>query len=141
MKQLDMSKNAMQVACAIIEHNGNILAVQRGERLSMPLKWEFPGGKIHHGESPEACVVREVSEELDLHIAVVRSLSTVSHDYPDFSVTLYPFICTIVSGDIILRDHKAMLWLLPRELPTLDWVAADFPIIRVYLEEQSKDPS
>ena len=121
-----MSKKAMQVACAIIEYNGKILAVQRGERLSMPLKWEFPGGKIHQGESPETCVVREVSEELDIHIAVVRSLSLVSYDYPDFSVTLHPFICSIVSGDIILRDHKAMLWLSPRELPTLDWVAADF---------------
>ena len=141
MKQQDMSKKAMQVACAIIEYNGKILAVQRGERLSLPLKWEFPGGKIHQGESPETCVVREVSEELDVHIAVVRSLSTVSYDYPDFSVMLHPFICAIVSGDIILRDHKAMLWLLPWELPRLDWVAADFPIIRAYLEELSKDPS
>jgi len=131
----------MQVACAIIEYNDKILAVQRGERLNMPLKWEFPGGKIHQGESPETCVVREVSEELDIHIAVVRSLSLVNYDYPDFSITLYPFICAIVTGDIILRDHKAMLWLSPRELPTLDWVAADFPIIRVYLEELNKDPS
>jgi len=139
MKQKNMSKKAMQVACAIIEYNGKILAVQRGERLSLPLKWEFPGGKIHQGESPEACVVREVLEELDIHIAVVRSLSLVSHDYPDFSVTLHPFICAIVSGNIILRDHKAMLWLSPEELPTLDWVAADFPIIRAYLEELNKD--
>jgi 8-oxo-dGTP diphosphatase len=141
MKQKNMSKKAMQVACAIIEHNGKILAVQRGERLSLPLKWEFPGGKIYQGESPETCVIREVSEELNIQIAVVRSLSLVSHAYPDFSVTLHPFICAIVSGDIILRDHKAMLWLLPRDLPTLDWVAADFPIIRAYLQELSKDPS
>lgn len=136
-----MYKKAMQVACAIIEHKGKILAVQRSGRLSLPLKWEFPGGKIHQGESPETCVVREVSEELDIHIAVVRSLSLVSHDYPDFTVKLHPFICAIVSGDIILRDHEAMLWLLPWELPTLDWVAADFQIIRAYLEELGKDPS
>ena len=136
-----MPKKVMQVACAIIEYNGKILAVQRGERLSLPLKWEFPGGKIHQGESSETCVVREVSEELDIQIAVVRSLSLVSYDYPDFSVTLHPFIRAIVSGDIILRDHKAMLWLLPRELPILDWLAADFPIIRAYLEELSKKPS
>ena len=136
-----MAKKAMQVACAIIEYNGKILAVQRGERLSLPLKWEFPGGKIHQGESPETCVVREVLEELDIHIAVVRSLSLVSYDYPDFSVTLHPFICSIVFGDIILHDHKAMLWLSPRELPTLDWLAADFPIIRTYLEELNKNPS
>lgn len=141
MKQEDLFKKAMQVACAIIEYNGKILAVQRGERQSLPLKWEFPGGKIHQGESPEMCVVREVSEELNIHIAVIRPLSLVSHDYPDFSVTLHPFICAIVSGDIILREHKAMIWLSPRELQTLDWVAADFPIIRAYLEELSKDPS
>ena len=141
MKQQDMPKKVMKVACAIIEHNGKILAVQRGERLSLPLKWEFPGGKIRQGESPETCVVREVSEELDIQIVVVRSLSLVNYDYPDFSVTLHPFICAIVSGDILLRDHKAMLWLLPRELPILDWLAADFPIIRAYLEELSKDPS
>ena len=127
----------MQVACAIIEYDGKVLAVQRGQRLSLPLKWEFPGGKIHEGESPEACVVREVSEELDIHIAVVRSLSLVSHDYPDFSVTLHPFICTIISGEIILRDHEAMRWLTPQELLTLDWVTADFPIIREYLEQPS----
>ena len=131
----------MQVACAIIEYDGKILAVQRGEHQSMPLKWEFPGGKIHQGESPEACAVREVSEELNIQIAVARSLSVVSYDYPDFSVTLHPFICTIVSGEIDLRDHEAMLWLSPRELQTLDWVAADFSIIKEYLEEPSKHPS
>jgi 8-oxo-dGTP diphosphatase len=136
-----MSTEATQVACAIIEYNGKILAVQRGERMSLPLKWEFPGGKIHKGESPEMCVVREVSEELNIRVDVVRPLSLVSHDYPDFSVTLHPFICVIVSGDIILRDHKAMLWLAPRELPILDWADADFPIIRAYLDERSKNPS
>jgi len=141
MKQEVMSKIAMQVACAIIEYNGKILAVQRGERLSLPLKWEFPGGKIHQGELPETCVVREVSEELNIQIAVLRPLSSVSHDYPDFSVTLHPFICAIVSGDIILREHKAMIWLSPQELHTLDWVAADFPIIRAYIEELSKGTS
>ncbi len=141
MKQQDMSENAMQISCAIIEHNRKILAVQRGERLSLPLKWEFPGGKIHQGESPETCVVREVSEELDIHIAVVRSLSLVSYEYPDFSVMIHPFVCAIVSGDIILRDHKSMLWLSPWELPTLDWVAADFQIIREYLKELSGDSS
>jgi len=140
-KKVHLSKKAMQVACAIIEYDGKILVVQRGEHQSMPLKWEFPGGKIHQGESPEACAVREVSEELNIRIAVVRSLSAVSYDYPDFSVTLHPFICTIVSGEIDLRDHEAMLWLSPRELQTLDWVAADFSIIKEYLEEPSKHPS
>jgi 8-oxo-dGTP diphosphatase len=136
-----MSKKTMRVACAIIEHDGKILAVQRSERMNLPLKWEFPGGKIKHGESPVQCVVREVSEELNVQIAAGRSLSSVSHDYTDFSVTLYPFICAIVSGEITLHEHKTLLWLSPHELWSLDWVAADFPIISAYSEMLNRDPS
>jgi len=132
-----MSKKTMRVACAIIEQNERILAVQRSEYMNLPLKWEFPGGKIRLGEQPEQCVVREVAEELDLQIEVVRPLSPVRHDYPDFSVILYPFICTIVSGVIELHEHKALLWMSPVDLPTLDWVAADFPIISAYLKHRT----
>jgi 8-oxo-dGTP diphosphatase len=136
-----MAKKTMRVACAIIEQDDKILAVQRSERMNLPLKWEFPGGKIHQGESPEQCVVREVSEELSLQIAVVRSLSPVSHDYPDFSVTLYPFICSVVSGEITLHEHKALLWLSSPQLWSLDWVAADFPIISAYCKQRNRKPS
>jgi 8-oxo-dGTP diphosphatase len=134
-----MSKKTMQVACAILERDGKVLAVQRSERMNLPFKWEFPGGKIHQGESPEQCVVREVAEELDIQIAVGRSLPTVCHDYPDFSVTLYPFICSMISGDLTLHEHKAFLWLSPEELSSLDWVAADFPIISAYCENLDRD--
>jgi 8-oxo-dGTP diphosphatase len=135
-----MSKKTMLVACAIIEHDGKVLAVQRSERMNLPLKWEFPGGKIHQGESPQQCVVREVAEELGLQITVGRSLSTASHSYPDFSVTLHPFICAIVSGELTLHEHKALLWLLPQELSSLDWVAADFPIISAYCANLNRNP-
>ncbi len=127
-----MSKKTMQVACAIIEHDGKVLAVQRSERMNLPLKWEFPGGKIHEGELPEQCVVREVAEELNLQITVGQPLSPVSHDYSDFSVRLHPNVCVMVSGEPILHEHKALLWLSPQELASLDWVAADFPIISAY---------
>lgn len=136
-----MSKKTLRVACAIIESDGNVLAVQRSERMNLPLKWEFPGGKVNRGEMPEQCVVREVSEELNVQIAAGRSLSSVSHDYPDYSVTLYPFICAIVSGEITLHEHKTLLWLSPHELWSLDWVAADFPIISAYCEMLNRDPS
>ena len=126
----------MRVACAIIEHNEKVLAVQRSERMNLPLKWEFPGGKIQKGERPEQCVVREVAEELNLQIEIVRPLPVVSHDYPNFSVILYPFICAIVYGEISLHEHKALLWMSPIELPSLDWVAADFPIIATYLTSE-----
>jgi 8-oxo-dGTP diphosphatase len=130
-----------RVACAIIERDGKVLAVQRSELMTLPLKWEFPGGKIDQGESPEQCVVREVSEELNVQISAVQSLPSVSYDYPDFSVTLYPFICTIVSGEITLHEHKKLLWLYSHELCSLDWVAADFPIIAAYCERRNRHSS
>ena len=136
-----MFKNNILVACAIIEHDRKVMAVQRSELMNLPLKWEFPGGKIKQGESPEQCVVREVSEELNVQIAAGRSLSSVSHNYPDFSVTLYPFICAILTGEITLHEHKTLLWLSPHELWSLDWVAADFPIISAYCEMLNRDPS
>jgi len=136
-----MSKKTMRVACALIEQDDKILAVQRSERMKMPLKWEFPGGKIHQGEPPEQCVVREVAEELSLQIAVVRPLPPVYHVYSDFSVTLYPFICSMVAGELTLHEHKSLLWLSPHELRSLDWVAADFPIISAYCKQRDRKPS
>lgn len=136
-----MSRKTIRVACAIIEGDGKVLAVQRSERMKLPLKWEFPGGKIKQGESPEQCVVREVSEELSVQITAVQSLPSVSYDYPDFSVTLYPFICTIVSGEITLQEHKKLIWLPSRELSSLDWVAADYPIIDAYRDRRKRHSS
>lgn len=133
-----MANKTLQVACAIIVQHDKVLAVQRSERMNLPLKWEFPGGKIHEGELPEQCVVREVAEELNLRIEVDGSLSPLSHDYPDFSVTLYPFICSVVSGELLLREHKAALWLSSPELWSLDWVAADFPIISAYDKQRNR---
>ena len=136
-----MPKKTIRVACAIIERDGKVLAVQRSEFMKLPLKWEFPGGKVDQGESLEQCVVREVSEELNVQITVVQSLPSVNYDYPDFSVTLYPFICTIVSGEITLHEHKKLLWLSLHELHSLDWVAADFPVIDAYSEWQKRHSS
>jgi len=125
---------SLQVACAIIERGGKVLAARRSEVMSMPLKWEFPGGKIKEQESPEECLVREVMEELGVQVTVGRALPQMSHAYADFSVTLYPFICTIAAGSLTLHEHKAIQWLKPAELLSLDWAAADLPIIREYLQ-------
>ncbi len=124
--------NSIHVACAIIEQNGRVLATQRSERMSMPLKWEFPGGKIHAGETAEECLKREVREELGIEIEVRRSLTPRTHAYPDFTVTLYPFICRIRSGMIRLHEHAASVWLIPKDLPSLDWAEADLPILQEY---------
>lgn len=130
----------IKVTCAIIERDGLVLAAQRSETMSMPLKWEFPGGKMHDGESAEGCLVRELLEELNVSVTIRCPLSPVTYDYTDFSVTLYPFVCTIAEGNIIIHEHKAVEWLLPEELPSLDWAAADVPVVSEYLGRLDRDP-
>lgn len=132
------SINHICVACAIIERDGLVLAARRSETMSMPLKWEFPGGKIKDGESPEACLVRELLEELAVTVAVRYPLAPVTWDYDSFSVTLHPFVCEIAEGTIILHEHKEVKWLAPAELPSLDWAEADFPVISEYLLRSAK---
>jgi 8-oxo-dGTP diphosphatase len=123
----------IHVACAIIEHDGLVLAAQRKEGMRMALKWEFPGGKIDPGESPEECVKRELVEELGVTVTADRPLDPVTHRYSFFTVTLYPFVCTILSGEITLHEHAAILWLPPDALPSLDWAEADIPLIDDYV--------
>jgi 8-oxo-dGTP diphosphatase len=101
--------------------------------MSLPLKWEFPGGKINDGESPEECLRRELAEGLGIEVTVGAMLPVSTYHYPAFSVTLHPFICKIASGEIMLHEHAAMLWLSPEELQSLDWAEADGPGIERYL--------
>lgn len=100
--------------------------------MNMPLKWEFPGGKIKDRELPEDCLKREVLEELGITVAVLRKIPPVTHQYAAFTVTLYPFVCRIISGEIQLHEHKALAWLLPEKLLELDWAEADVPLIEEY---------
>lgn len=124
----------IDVACAIIEYEGKILCAQRSESMSLPLKWEFPGGKIDVGESPEECLRRELVEEMGIFVRVGKRLPLSTHHYPTFIVTLYPFVCLIESGEIILHEHADIAWLLPNQLNTLDWAKADLPVIESYLD-------
>jgi 8-oxo-dGTP diphosphatase len=123
----------IHVACAIIERDGLVLAAQRSAAMSLPLKWEFPGGKLDPGESPEECLHRELLEEMAVGISIGRALATHTHHYSAFTVTLYPFVCTIQSGAITLHEHAAISWLSPDLLPELDWAEADLPVIESYL--------
>jgi 8-oxo-dGTP diphosphatase len=124
----------IHVACAIIEENNKVLAAQRSAAMSMPLKWEFPGGKIEVGESPEECLMRELREEIGISVSVVLALPPHTHEYKTLTVTLYPFVCNISSGEMILHEHAALKWLRPKELATLDWAEADLPVIEKYRE-------
>jgi len=125
----------IHVTCAIIERDGLVLAAQRSATMSLPLKWEFPGGKIEPGELPDQCLRRELIEEMGISINIGRELSRKTHRYPTITVTLYPFVCDIESGDITLHEHAAIIWLPPQELHTLDWAEADIPVIKSYLSD------
>ncbi len=119
----------MDVSCAVIIESGKVLCVQRGAGRHLEGKWEFPGGKVVEGETPEDSAVREVREELDLEIEVLRALTPVAYSYPDKTVRLLPFICRVTGGVLRLHEHLAYRWLAPVELSSLDWCDADGPIL------------
>lgn len=119
----------IQVTCAIILHRDRILAVQRSELMSHPLKWEFPGGKIEANETEAACIVREIEEELGIIVEPTQRLTPVIHNYPNFTIELIPFVCRIISGSIELLEHKQYLWLSEAELYAVDWAEADCEIL------------
>lgn len=123
----------IDVTCAIISINGKTLAVQRSEKMKLPSKWEFPGGKIEAGESDEECVKREIREELNVEIEILKRLRPSSFDYGDFSIRLIPFLADYVSGEIILKEHSGYLLLDKDELRDLDWAEADIPIVHEFI--------
>jgi len=128
-----VKEKIIRVACAVIEDGGKVLATQRNTTMSMPLKWEFPGGKLHPGENPEECLARELMEELGIRATIQHALPPVHHRYEDFTIELIPFVCTLAGGTLVLHEHRALAWLSPHELPELDWPAADIPVIASYL--------
>jgi len=123
----------IDVTCAIISFNDKTLVVQRDENMKLPLKWEFPGGKIEKGESEQDCVKREIKEELNIEIELISRLNPSKFDYPNFSIKLIPFTANYIKGDIKLTEHKQYLLLNKDNLKNLDWAQADIPILNEYL--------
>ena len=117
------------VTCAIMIRERKILICQRSSTMSLPLKWEFPGGKVEPGEDEETTIVREISEELHLDIEVVKQLDPVEHDYPDFRIRLVPFIAHVVGGELLLEEHADARWVAMEDLGRYDWAPADVPIV------------
>lgn len=98
--------------------------------------WEFPGGKLEAGETPEQCIVREIQEELATEVKTEKILGTVDYDYPTFHLTMHCILCTIVSGELKLLEHEAAKWLDKESLRSVDWLPADkliFPEIEKLL--------
>lgn len=118
----------IQVVAAIITHNHRIFATQRGYG-EFKDGWEFPGGKMEPGETPGEALVREIREELDTEIEVGELVETVEYDYPKFHLTMYCFLCTIRSGNLVLKEHEAARWLTGDELDSVDWLPADVKVV------------
>jgi 8-oxo-dGTP diphosphatase len=139
---MSVNQTALRVACAVIEDDeGKVLTAQRDTTMSMPLKWEFPGGKLQVGETPEQCLQRELEEELGIRVIIRQPLPSVVHRYENFVIHLLPFVCSLAGGTMILHEHRAVAWLSPCELARLDWPAADLPVLASYRAfVEGKDP-
>lgn len=118
----------IEVVAAIIVRDRRIFATQRGYGEWKDW-WEFPGGKIEHGETPEDALKREIREELATEIEVDELLTTVEYDYPKFHLTMYCYLCTIISGDLSLLEHEDARWLALDELDCVKWLPADKDVI------------
>ena len=121
----------LEVCCAIIVKGSEILAVQRGADSSHPHLWEFPGGKVNSGESRLSCIVREIAEELLVTVEVGNELQSVDFDYGQKQICLFPFVCKITSGEILLNEHIAMQWFNIENWETIDWSGADRQLIQI----------
>lgn len=118
-----------EVACAIIMRGEEVLITQRSENMPHPLQWEFPGGKLRPGESPEKCIIREIREELHAAISVDRLLPSVIHSYGDRTIKLIPFVCSLKSDTLELQQHKAFRWISKHQVNQFPILDADLKII------------
>ena len=123
MKQIEV------VAAIIHDAEGRLFATQRGYGEWKDW-WEFPGGKMEAGETPEEALRREIREELDTQIVVERLVETVEWDYPAFHLTMHCYLCHVESGRLELKEHEAARWLAPSELESVDWLPADRDLIK-----------
>lgn len=130
----------IKVSCAIIVNvQKQVLVTQRSAHMPLPLKWEFPGGKIEENETAEACLIREIKEELNIEIQITDSLPPNDYQYPDKLIRLIPFICLQKDGELVLKEHADYKWLDAKDLLDLDWAEADVGVVVEYLRLATKD--
>ena len=123
-----MKMKTVHVAAAVILRDGQVFATQRGYGAYKDY-WEFPGGKIEPGETAEEALAREIREELDTEIAVEAPFDRVEYDYPDFHLSMQCFLCRVIRGSLVLKEHEAAAWLDRDRLDDVHWLPADETVI------------
>lgn len=121
----------IRVVAAIMAREGRILGARRAPKNDRPGGWEFPGGKIEKGESPEQALRREIDEELGMRLGTMWLLDTIEHDYPDFHLSMDCFVCPLDDKQTpTVREHAETRWLARDELLDVDWLAADERLVQ-----------
>ena len=118
----------IRVAAAVIRKDDKIFATQRGYG-DLKGGWEFPGGKIEDGETPQEALKREIEEELDTEILVGELIDTIEYDYPNFHLSMDCFWCEIVEGKLVLKEHEAARWLDRKTIDDVEWLPADVTLV------------
>lgn len=118
----------VEVVAAVIRDQNRIFATQRGYG-DQKGGWEFPGGKMEKGETPQEALIREIKEELETEIEVGELIETVEYDYPKFHLKMHCFFCSVKQGNLVLKEHEAAKWLTLETLDSVDWLPADLSLI------------
>ncbi|MDO4466880.1 MAG: (deoxy)nucleoside triphosphate pyrophosphohydrolase [Bacillota bacterium] len=118
----------IHVVAAIIKKDNRVFATQRGYG-DLKGGWEFPGGKVEKNETPEQALEREIQEELETIIKVEKYIDTIEYDYPTFHLSMKCYLCTIVEGNLILKEHEAAKWVTKEDIDQVDWLPADVIIL------------
>ena len=132
---MDEQKKTINVVAAIIIKDGSLFATQRGYGEWKDW-WEFPGGKIEQGETPEEALKREIREELTTEICIEEFLCTVEYDYPKFHLTMHCYICSLLAEALHLNEHEADRWLKNDELDKVKWLPADVKVVERLKEDK-----
>lgn len=130
----------IEVVAAIIRKNDKIFATQRGYG-DFKDGWEFPGGKMEPGETPEAALKREIREELSAAINVDSFVCTVDYDYPQFHLTMHCYYCSLLDDALHLNEHEAARWLTKDQLDCVDWLPADWVVVEAIRKRNDVDSS